>query len=279
MSVFNPDIAAKAMMPKELLAMASSLHLAIHVHDELVQVLVYDFEAGEVLWVEYFESEEHAQGDLQKSVDFVMLKNWGERVFRKVSLSFDYPDFTLLPQGFLIEGKEQEILSFATGRNPDCTEVQSLNDLQVAIVYDLPLSLQALATRFPNVKYYSSVSFFLQEASRKTVGQSDFHILVQKGFMLVAAFHDGEMKLTNHYGIQSNDDVLYHIANAAMRLGILMSAASVTLYGASASVELQALLQDYIGEIQFWQRPSDLKSVHTVPDHKVYAALIHCLCA
>ncbi|MFN6380201.1 MAG: DUF3822 family protein [Flavobacteriales bacterium] len=279
MSVFNPDIAAKAMMPKELLAMASSLHLAIHIHDEMVQVLVYDFDAGEVLWVEFFEAEDQAQGDLQKSVDFVILKNWGEKVFRKVSVTFDYPDFTLTPQGFLIEGKEQELLAFATGRNPDCTEVQELSDLQVAIIYDLPLALQALASRFPNVKYYSSVSFFLQEASRRSAVSNDFHILVQKGFMLVAAFHDGEMKLTNHYGIQSNDDVLYHIANASMRLGIHMSAAQITLYGASATAELQALLSDYIHEVRFWERPADLKSAHTLSDHQLYAALIHCLCA
>lgn len=279
MSVFNPDIAAKAMMPKELLAMASSLHLAIHIHDEMVQVLVYDFDAGEVLWVEFFETEDQAQGDLQKSVDFVILKNWGEKVFRKVSVTFDYPDFTLIPQGFLIEGKEQELLAFATGRNPDCTEVQALSDLQVAIIYDLPLSLQALASRFPNIKYYSSVSFFLQEASRRSAASNDFHILVQKGFMLVAVFHDGEMKLTNHYGVQSNDDVLYHIANASMRLGIHMSAAQITLYGASATAELQSLLSDYITDVKFWERPSDLKSQHALSDHQLYAALIHCLCA
>lgn len=278
MTAFNPDIAVKAMMPKEILAMASSLHLAIHLHKNFVQVMVFDHDASEILWTGHFPVEDHVD-EWARATDFAVLKNWGDRVFRKVSISFDQPDFTLVPQGFILEGKESELLTFSTGKEPDHAEVQIFHELGVALIYDLPSEVQKIAERFPNARFHCSTGLFITECARLAKEGGQFFVLVQEGFMLVSAFYAGNMKLTNHFGIQGNDDVLYHISNAALRLNIHLESASVALFGSGANGELEELLGTYIGEVYRWSLPQGVKVNAEVTPHHYFSVLIHSTCA
>ena len=278
MSVFDPELAVKAMLPKELAAKSTSLHLAIHIHPEMVEVMVFDYDSNEVLWLEAFDVEGNSAEAFRDAVDFVTLKNWGDRVFRKTSISFDHPDFTLIPQGFVVPGKEGELLNFSTMRTAENPEISAIHEVGAALVYDLPHVVKGLTARFPNAKFYSSCGFFLKEVVKSALHKDGFHALVQKGFLLVIACAKGEIKLTNHYGIQGQDDVLYHIANAAMRLDMHLPSSSLTLYGDSASEDLKDLLDRYIGTVDFWTRPSDIRGLKNGEDHELYSVLIHAIC-
>jgi hypothetical protein len=251
MSAFNPEIAVKALLPKEILSMSSSLHLGIHLHKYFVQAVVFDPETNEILWNGHFDVED-ATGDWSRPADFAMLRNWGERVYRKVTISFDQSDFTLVPQGFLEKGKEGELLRFATNKQADAAETEVFSDLGVALIYDLPSEIAALSKRFPNARFYPSTGLFIRECARIAKSNSKFFVMVQDGFMLVSAFHQGIMKLTNHYGVQGNDDVLYHIANAAMRLNIHLESSEVLLMGFGITSELEQLLKSYIQKVDVW---------------------------
>lgn len=276
MSAFNPDIAVKALMPKEIMGMSSSLHLGIHLHKYFVQVAVQDSESKEVLWSGHFDIED-ATGDWSRAADFATVRNWGERVFRKVTISFDQSDFTLIPQGFLHEGKEGELLFFATNKKPDEVQVEVFNDLGMALIYDLPAEVSGLSNRFPNARFFTSVGLFIRECARTAKEKSKFFVLVQDGFMLVSAFHEGVMKLTNHFGIQGNDDVLYHIANAAMRLNIHLESSEVVLMGHGASMELNDLLKNYIGSVRVWSNGLNSNNID-LSEEKLFSVLIHSSC-
>ncbi len=268
MSFFNPEIAAKALLPKDVAASAATLHLAIHINPALVQVAVVDRDSNSEIWVEKFDILNDSNSDLIQAIDFVKHCNWGDKVFRKTTISFDNADFVLVPQGFLVPGKERELLEFSTRREADCPEIYMIPEISAGIIYDLPLHLQALASRFPNVRFFPSSGLFLRHAVSVANDLSGFHVLVQHGYMLVIAFHDGQVKLTNHYGIQGNDDVLYHVANAAMRLGIHLESTNLSLYGASVSGELKELIEGYVGSVNFWNKG----------DHNLFSVLIHSLC-
>lgn len=267
MTGFDPEIAAKALIPKEVMAKASSLHLAIHLHPDFVEVAVLDPETRNVVWNEAFFLEENNPQDFKQISEFTSLRNWGDRVFRKTSITFDDPDFTLVPQGFLIQGREGEILKFATQRDPEQTEVYTLPEIGAALLFNLPSEIKKLSTRFPNCKFYNSAAFFIKESLRQSKDKTAFHVLSQKGFMLVVACANGEVKLTNHFGIQGVDDVLYHLANTAMRLDVDLSMTQVTLYGKTADEKLLELLMNYVEHVKH------------APSHTSYSVLIHFLCA
>lgn len=279
MSGFNPEIAAKAMMPREVQAKASSLHLGVHLHTSFVQVMVFDFDNNDLLWSEHFEIAESWQDDFHATVDFVMLKNWGDRVFRKTSISFDSPDFTLVPQGFLISGKEPELLKFSTNRDPENAETFQIPELGASLLFDLPHQVKSLTSRLPNARFYNSAGFFIKEAIRNSSQAIKFHILVQSGYMLVVACSGSEVKLTNHFGVQGNDDVLYHIANAALRLNVDMESAEVLLYGNAIDQSLEELLKGYLGDVAHWDGVSKVTEGKDVVPFERYSSLIHIICA
>lgn len=271
MSVFDPEIAAQAILPKDIGVKSMSLHLAIHLHPEMVQVMVFDYESNQVLWIKRFDLEDTFDRSLNRAVEFVSLRNWGDFVFRKTSISFDTPDFTLVPTGFLEDGKQEDLLRFSVGREPDNVEVFELPEISASVLYDLPLSVQRLAERFPNARFYPSVGFFLKDTVKE---KNDFHVLVQDGYMLVVVFHDGEIKLTNHFGVQNEDDVLYHISNTAMRLDIHLASSKVKLYGTSANSNLQSLLEDYIEKVETWND----NAFNTEKSYEFYSSYIHSQC-
>lgn len=269
MSAFSPEIAAKAKLSKDLADKASSLHMAIHLNPMMVEVAVIDPESGQSLWLDQFHVLSESNEDLTGAVNFVKHTNWGDSVFRKTTISFDYPDFTLAPQGFILPGKEKELLEFNTQREADCPEVYMISEIGAGVIYDLPLVVQSLAERFPNARFFPSSGLFLKHAASVSIDQDAFHVLVQQGHMIVIAFHEGQVKLTNHYGVQSQDDVLYHVSNAAMRLGMHLEATKLSLYGAGANAELKKLLEVYIRDVHFWDKGS----------FEYFSVLIHSLCA
>lgn len=279
MSGFNPEIAAKAIMPREIQAKASSLHLGIHLHPEFVQIMVNDPDSHVLLWSDVFNLEDSFQNDFTEAVEFISLRNWGDKVFRKTSITFDSPDFTLIPQGFIIAGKEGEMLKFSTNRDPENTETFQLQELGATLIYDLPHKIKSLSSKFPNARFYNSTSFFIKEAIRNSNSKMKFHVLVQSGFMLLIACNGSDVKLTNHFGVQGQDDVLYHIANAALRLEVDMDAAEIMLYGKSANSSLEELLNAYVGSVNYWDRLPKMQLDNEVHLHERYASLIHMVCA
>ena len=95
MSSFSPEIAAHALMPKDLLSQASSMHFAMHLSPTYVEAALAEAAGGEFHWARSFRIDAGHQTE-KDMVTFVNDRNWNERVFRKCTISYDVLKFWLV---------------------------------------------------------------------------------------------------------------------------------------------------------------------------------------
>lgn len=278
MSVFDPESLAKMMMPSSLLNEASSLYFSLHLGHTGVQALVIDPESASVRWQHQFTIQQEHLNDFEDVAQFVAQRNWHTAAFRRTTISFDGSNFTLAPEGFVVEGHEKELLltDNSTDKAFEIT-VDRIEDANAKLITKLPGVLNTLMLKFPGARMYPSAALF----ARYTLGQrkntgNEFHVYTEPNFMLMIAFQKGEMKVVNHYGAQGNEDVLYHIANAAIRLGADLEQATVTLYGSAASTGLKELLNTYTQKVVVWNAPPPIRMEES---HLFFSTIVHLLCA
>lgn len=277
MSVFNPENLARALMPKEVLNTASSLHLALHLSSQSVQVMAVEADSGKIHWLETFSVDKEHALPFEDVVRFVQARNWGTAVFRKTTLSYDTPDFTLAPVGFMVAGKEKELLLSDEDFE---VQVDAIDAAGAQLVARIPDAIMALKTSLPGVRFIPSASLFTQYTiSQRLMSGNEFHVYTSPQYMLLTAYSKGEMKLVNHFGAQGNEDVLYHVANAAMRLGIDLEQSSLYLYGENTSTELQELLHTYTQHVHLWNAPKAVSLDAGVNAAAIFPTLVHLLCA
>jgi len=277
MSVFNPENLARAIMPKEVLNSASSLHLAVHLSQQSVQVLAVEADNGKIHWFETFAVDKEHALPFEDVVRFVQARNWGTAVFRKTTLSYDTPDFTLAPVGFIVPGKEKELLLSDEDFE---VQVDAIDAAGAQLVARIPDALMSLKQSLPGVRFIPSASLFTQYTiSQRLVSGNEFHVYTSPQFMLLPAYSKGEMKLVNHFGAQGNEDVLYHVANAAMRLGIDLEQSSLFLYGENTTTELQELMHTYTQHVHQWNAPKAISLPDGVDAASAFPTLVHLLCA
>lgn len=216
MSVFDLELAAKALVPKDLLNEASSLHLAIHIGDGLVEAAVADVASGEMLWSRAFKPDFF--DGLQSQVDFILERNWAERVFRKCTLTYDSRCFTLVPAPFFTEQESARLLAYNTGKEIRHVDHVYLPGADAHLIYEIPAEIRSLIKKFPNVRILPSV-FVLALNAESTLQRRDQQIqmYVSKNYMLLCVHLAGKLQLLNYFDIQGETDVLYFLSNAVMR--------------------------------------------------------------
>lgn len=277
MSVFNPENLARAIMPKEVLNQASSLHLAVHLSQQSVQVMAVEADSGTIHWLETFPVDKEHAHPFEDVVRFVQGRNWGTAVFRKTTLSYDTPDFTLAPDGFMVPGKEKELL---LSEEEFEVQIDAIEAAGAKLVARIPDALMQLKPILPGVRFIPTASLFTQYTiSQRSVSGHEFHVYTSPQFMLLTAYSKGEMKLVNHFGAQGNEDVLYHVANAAMRLGIDLEQSTLYLYGENTSPALQELLHTYTQHVHPWTSPKAISLPEGLEAAAVFPTLVHLLCA
>ena len=92
MIAFDPELAARMKMPKELLDRAPELHLALHTGQNHVHAALYDFASSTCFW--NVQSEVPAHLSVYK---FIYQRNWIEGVFRRCTVTFDSDAYALVP--------------------------------------------------------------------------------------------------------------------------------------------------------------------------------------
>lgn len=237
---------ARAMMPKDILAQASSMHLCIHMHTSWVCATVADAAGGQVAWTETFQVAATGTDSYDLSIAFVLEKNWGEKVFRKCTISFDTADFALVPSAFFQKENELTLLQFQTGKNHLHAASLSLNELAAELIFEVDKSLQTLTQKFPNARIFPSAYLLARYAYNQSAKEnSALHILYHQPYLTLTIIKNKELLLLNNYQAQSAEDVLYYTANAAMQLGVDLENVQLKLYSPAADLHLIALLKDY----------------------------------
>lgn len=253
MSPIEPEILARTLMPRELLQRADALHLALHLNPHGVKVAVLE---QELVWSSVFDVANAQDDDYGAVLRFLSERNWYERVFRKVTITFDTPYYTLVPQGFAIEGKEQELLAFNLPGIHAPAATSHADEAGLQVIYKEEPALLALLRHWPNARFYPSVALFIRFAKLYNSAPSAALVYTSAGAVWLTVFKDGKLQLANHYTMQSADDVLYHLANSAMRLGIDLGTLPITLQGSGNLAAIAEHMSDYcanltIGEQHF----------------------------
>lgn len=273
MSAFNPEIAARAIMPRELLLEASSGHLCIHLSYGNIQVAVAEAAGREIRWAEEFSTNVPSP-HFKDVVDFCVGRNWSEKIFRKCTLTYDTPLFALVPAAFYDVKKQAELLQFHTGQEPHAATALHLPEMDAYLVYEQEPHVRTLIKQFPNVRIFPTAYLLIKHALLMAEkGESALHIVQLRHALLLAVIKDRKLMLINQFDASNDEDVLYHSSNAAMRLGIDFEHAHLHLYQFPANDTLEPLLKVYNNHL-----------THALADYKgkvkaSFPAHLHILCA
>jgi hypothetical protein len=275
MSGIGPEITTRALMPRDLLNQASSLHFAVHIGGNRVEATLADAASTEILWSEIFEMGNSAHA-FTESIDFISSCNWSERVFRKSTLSFDSTAFTLVPGAFFEADKMQEVLLFNTGMTPENPGHILLNEAGAQIIFDRPSKLDEVTSKFPNLRIFPSAWVFGKYAAQNSdKNNSHIHLYVNGNYLLLAAYKSQRLMMLNRFEVNSSEDLLYYTANAAIRLDIDLENCYIRLFDYRTGAQNVELLKNYCKNAEFKVSP---KVNHKSENSSVITQL-HLICA
>ncbi len=274
MSPFSPEIAAHALIPKDLLGQASSLHFAMHLGHHYVECVLAEAAGGDFHWTRAFktETDSHHEHDVIK---FVAARNWNERVFRKCTISFDIMKFSLVPAAFYNDENAAALLAFNCGEISNEVLSVEIREVDAFLIYEAPSWIHDLTRMFPNGRFFPAAYLFLKHACIVSAQESESLIISYAGsIMLLAIFKDGKPLLLNAYAVQNEEDVLYHASNAAMRLDVDFENVPLFIYSLSSDKALQNVLKHYNR-----QCTSMFESDSSSGNEATFISYLHMLCA
>lgn len=245
MANFSPEIAASAIIPKDLLGQASSLHFSMHIHQNFVEAALSEAAGGDFHWGGHFKIDQNASGH-QSAIDFINERNWNEKVFRKCTISFDTGNFCLVPKAFFNVDKQKEILQFGVGNLEGEVSHIDLPETDAVLVYEIPIWLNVFSRKFPNARLMPSAYLFARHTRIVAPKDRDFiGVYLSHTFMILAVYNKKNIILLNHFNAQNEEDVLYHCSNISMRLNLDFENVEMLIYDNSERQRNESVLNTY----------------------------------
>jgi hypothetical protein len=259
---------------------ARRCHLAIHLYSGGYQIAIFDPSEGEFLWIHNQRCEVIHPAPFQDVTEQLLKLTWIRSVFRTITVSFDTPEFTLAPTGMIQPGKEGELLSIHSGDQDNTIQSVNLAESAITIVYRVPAEVLSLTRVIQGARLYPSSSLFLRYVMGHHDRQvNDLHVLIEPGYLILSAMLKGSHHMTNHFEVHTEEDVLYFISHAAIRLGVDLEFARLNLYGDGITPSLHALLEVYCGTIITWTSPAGFRLPDSADACRSFSVLIHPICA
>ena len=242
MLVFDPELAAKMKMPKELLERAKELHLTIHIGIDRVHASVFDFNSSSCFW--------HVHSDLPLGLEpyqFIYQRNWMEAVFRKCSITFDTDTYSLVPQSLFDPSLCADYLQMQHGVMSNAPAYTELSEAQAVLCFEGPDWQNDIIRLIPNARVMPLGALLTRLAIIKA--QSDdvgFILAVSSGMVTMAGWKNKNLVLLATHDARTPEDVLYHTSNAALRLQIDMETCHAELLQTIPDDEMGKLLGRYL---------------------------------
>lgn len=255
MIAFDPELAARMKMPKELLDRAPELHLALHIGEHHVHAALYDFAASTCFWNVQSEVPEHLS-----VYTFIYQRNWIEGVFRRCTVTFDSDAYALVPLSLFDAESNADYLQMQHGLSGMPSAFFELPEAEAVVVYEIPEWQQDLMRSFPNARVLP-LSALLTKLAVAKVQQSgeEFLLAYSSGTVTIAAVKGKNLLLLATHEARTPEDVLYHLSNAAMRLQIDLENCSLELLEITAGNELAELLARYVHEVKLLTANSSME--------------------
>jgi hypothetical protein len=245
MSVFDPELAARMKMPKELLDRASELHFAIHIGLNSVHAALYDFGQSECPW--------HVHSELPPGISaytFIYQRNWLEGVFRRCTITFDTDVHALVPQSFFDAEACQDYIRMQHGMSVEASGFIELPESESVICYELPEWHAGIIRLFPNARIMPLGALLVRLAfSKSRNSETSLLAAISSASATFVCLKKNALVLLATHEARSAEDVLYHLSNAAMRLQIDLAAATVEVLNADSGNEGIQLMKQYVREV------------------------------
>lgn len=268
MAVFNPELAARMKMPKDLLDEASGLHLAMHLGDQTVEAALFEAATSQCRW--------HVVAELPEALDpahFVYQRNWYEQVFRKCSVSFDCERYALIPLAYFDSAMCAEYIRLQHGAVAEQAAYIELSELDAVLCYEYPAWHTKLSSMIPNARLFPSSALLLRYARMHAPrGGSAFYAWVNRRSLTIACMKDKAPVLLASNPISNEEDVLYHLSNAAMQLQVDLEHVHLEMIVSAPGFELQQLLSKYVVNVQTLPSTS-------LCEEGSFIAQLHSICA
>jgi hypothetical protein len=265
MAVFNPELAARMKMPKELLDEASSLHFALHIGDRYVEAALYDAASSTCRW--HVISEEFI-GD---PVEFIYQRNWHDQLFRKCTVSFDTLVYAIVPTPYFEEKQIAAYLQLQHGVLSNQPQHIELAELDAVCCFESPEWSARLMGFIPNARILPSAAVLARYAAIAATGDGASCVCwVTERQLTMVCLRQRKLHLLASNEVSSEEDVMYHFSNAAMRLGFDLEHLSLDLLIGRGMTELTELLSKYVRQVNTLEAADEIGS---------YMPQIHVLCA
>jgi hypothetical protein len=256
MAVFDPELAARMKMPKELLERAPELHLAIHAGLREVHAALFDFNQSTCLW--------HVYSELPPGISpyaFIYGRNWIEGVFRKCTITFDCDTYALVPQSIFDPAAGADYLSLQHGVESTSTGFVELPEAEAVICFEWPDWYANLMRVIPNARVQPQSALLVRLALAKAqTGESSFLVATSSDYVTIAGVKNKVLMLLASHEARTPEDILYHLSNAALRLQIDMEHCRIQLLEAVENGEVLELLKRYVKEIRRVEAPASIES-------------------
>ncbi len=265
MAVFNPELAAKMKMPKELLDEASSLHFALHIGDRFVEASLFEAATSKCRW--HVVSDEF----LGDPVEFIYQRNWHDQLFRKCTVSFDTAHYAIVPNAYFDEKQMGAYLQLQHGLAVTNAHYTEIPELDAMCCYESPDWLSRLMGFIPNARVIPTSALLARYAAvSATIDESTCVCWVTDRQVTMACLRRRKLQLLASNEVSSEEDVMYHVANAAMRLGFDLEQGAFELIIGKGMSELLPLMSNYVSQVKHAESPEGIGS---------YMPQIHVLCA
>jgi hypothetical protein len=244
MAVFNPELAAKMKMPKELLDEASSLHFVLHIGDGFVEAALFEASSGRCRW--HIISNEF----LGDPVEFVYQRNWHDHIFRKCTVSFDTEHYAVVPSAYFDEKQITAYLQLQHNLPVRNALFSEMTDLDAICCFDAPDWMPRLMSFIPNARIIPAAALLARYAAISANAEG-FSIAcwATNRQISMACLRQRKLQLLATHEVSAEEDAMYHIANASMRLGFELEQVQFELLVGQGMSELKPLLSKYVRQI------------------------------
>lgn len=202
-----------------------------------------------------FETPLTENSEWNSATEELLLKYpWVKNSFKKVSISFESPVFTVIPSQLFQTEKAKSLLEL-TNDIPPLYEVRSnfFEKFNATIAFALPCTLvKALSDIHSNLQVISFNTPALHQLSEKAGdGKNVVYICLAEKFAAFNIAMNKELVHSGSFPIVSTEETVYHILNTFKHLGVNPQIAEATICGKSDEEEqLESLLGRFVHKTQ-----------------------------
>jgi hypothetical protein len=206
--------------------------------------------------------------------------------FQSTLIACDSRPFALLPDSYAQQA-DLGLFTALQGKLPAAHSLgrDSITAWNAVMEYAQDPDLKAYLERtFSGCQLFHAYTPLLLGLERERPDRGEVcYLMVQRNWLIVVAFRDGELQLFNAYPYRSAEDFVYFCLLVADDLGLDKDKTPFVLLGeVQRESEVYQTLQAYLRQLQFGRRPRGfryLRSIRTMPGQHFYSLFSLPLCA